>query len=74
MRVSPTTGSRYLETDRNGVCDREALFEGYAKVCPVCGSDFKVAFPSMWVYRLGGKNRERFYCRYECWRTAAKKE
>lgn len=44
---------------------------GREAVCPICGSDF-VYYPRTWTYKLTRKGGLVYYCRYSCWREAAK--
>lgn len=68
-----TNSVGYLATDYNGLCDRAALYAGSDKVCPVCGSDFTVPLTSLWTYKLTARGKStQYYCRYSCWRKAAR--
>lgn len=46
--------------------------EGREAVCPVCRERF-VYYPTTWAYKLHKRGgRLTYYCRYKCWREAAR--
>lgn len=64
--------------NRNGSStksDRESLCLGKEITCPVCGTQF-LCHMDKWVYKLNSARKKntyvKYYCRYNCWRAAAK--
>ena len=51
--------------------DRETLYIGTERTCPVCKTEF-MCHMSTWVYKLRKGSKVQYYCRYNCWRAAAK--
>ena len=66
------TENHPLRTDCYHTNDRSSMFVGKEKTCPVCGTEF-ICHVETWVYKITpSKRKTKYYCRYTCWRKAAK--
>lgn len=60
--------------NRNGSSvknDREAMYIGTERTCPVCNTAF-MCHMATWVYKLKKGAKVQYYCRYNCFRAAEK--